>query len=192
MSVFTKVLTKSIRNRTFPKDMEQAREWFRVEAQKIRVTPDQILSDKAVKIVKSPKVGRMYLYKYDPLHKKDLPYYDAFPLIFMIERYTDGFLGINLHYLPYPFRAKLMDALYTVTNNTKYDDTTKLKISYDILKGATKFKLFRPCVKQYLINHVRSPFIEIDATKWDICLMLPIHRFKKASAQQVWKESLGR
>jgi hypothetical protein len=192
MAVFEKILVKAITNRTFPTSLAQAREWFREEAQKLRMTPNKFFKDKELRKVKQPQIGSMYAFRYDPLGKKELPYYDTFPMIFMIERYTDGFLGINLHYLPYPYRSKLMDALYTITNNTKYDQTTKLKISYEVLKGATKFKLFKPCIKRYLINHVKSPFIEIDANKWDIALFLPLHRFKKATAADVWKDSTGR
>jgi hypothetical protein len=49
-----------------------------------------------------------------PSSRRQLPYWDRLPLIFPIEIYPDGFLGINLHYLPPMYRAKLMDALYGI------------------------------------------------------------------------------
>jgi hypothetical protein len=57
--------------------------------------------------------------------------------------YADGFLGINLHYISPLLRAKLMDALYSTINNKNYNDTTSLQISYDILKSAAQFRLFK-------------------------------------------------
>ena len=45
----------------------------------------------------TPYYGKMNMFFYDPKHKKKLPYYDTFPLVLPIERYNDGFLGINFH-----------------------------------------------------------------------------------------------
>jgi hypothetical protein len=131
----------------------------------------------------------MYMFFYDPKHKATLPYYDRFPLIFPIERYKDGFLGINFHYLPLPLRAKLMDALYSLSSNTRYDEKTKLKLSYNILNGASKYAPFRPTIKRYLRSHVRSRFVKVFSSEWDIALFLPAHRFEKASASKVWRDS---
>lgn len=130
----------------------------------------------------------MYCFYYDPKWKKELPYYDRFPMIFPIHMESDRFLGINLHYLPYNLRAKLMDALYSLeTSATK--GQKKLQISYSILKAASKYEAFKPCIKEYLKSHVRSRFVKIDHTEWDIAIMLPLERFEKATKQKVWAES---
>ena len=44
-----------------------------------------------------PFYGRLNMFIYSPKHSKTLPYYDTFPLVLPIEKYPDGFLGINLH-----------------------------------------------------------------------------------------------
>ena len=44
-------------------------------------------------------IGRLNMFLYDPKYKDKLPYYDVFPLVLPIQRYSDGFLGINFHYL---------------------------------------------------------------------------------------------
>ena len=129
------------------------------------------------------------MYVYDPKWKRILPYYDIFPCMIPIHFYKDGWLGINMHYLPLPLRAKLMDALYTIANNKRFDESTKLKISYGLLKSAAKFKWFRPCIKRYLSKHVRSRFFNVVSAEWDIGLFLPVARFKKASQEKVWKDS---
>ena len=55
----------------------------------------------------APFYGKLNMFIYDPKWKKKLPYYDTFPLVLPLETYPDGFLGINMHYLPIPLRIKL-------------------------------------------------------------------------------------
>jgi hypothetical protein len=55
-----------------------------------------------------PFIGKLNMFFYDPKFKKTLPYYDTFPLVLPLEAYSDGFLGINFHYLPIPLRLKLL------------------------------------------------------------------------------------
>jgi hypothetical protein len=174
------------------KRQRDARKWYRESAEKVKtVNKNRMMTDKEnlVDKILLKDIGRMYMFFYDPKHKEELPYYDTFPLIFPIEFKPDGFLGINLHYLPHMLRAKLMDALYQTANNKKMDDTTKLKISYSILSTASKYKYFKPCLKHYLWDHVRSRYLNVQPHMWDVALMLPLERFKKATKQRVWKES---
>lgn len=172
----------------------QWRDWWRNRAQQVSTVNTDKLMEKnrayTLRNLKEQDIGRMIMFFYDAKTKDTLPYWDKFPLIFPISYYGDGFLGINLHYLPPIFRAKLMDQLYTTASNDKYDSTTKLRITYDILKGASKFRLFRPCIKRYLFSHVKSRFLFIPAEEWDMALMLPTARFQKASKNTVWRDSL--
>ena len=134
-------------------------------------------------------MGKMYLFNYDPKTKATLPYYDRYPLIFPVQGAPGGFYGINMHYLPYVLRARLMDALYDLSSNERYDERTKLRLSYGILKGAAKYKAFKPTFKRYSSSHVRSRFIEISSSEWDIALFLPLESFAKASKTSVWADS---
>lgn len=172
--------------------ISDAREWFRDAAQNIRtVNRSRMMNDKRnIKTeIDQKNIGQMFTFFYDPKHKDTLPYYDAFPLIFLIGFKEEGFLGINLHYLPPVLRAKLMDALYQTINNTRYNDTTKLRISYDILSSASKYRYFKPCVKHYLWEHVRGNYLNIEPTNWDSALMLPTEQFRKATKDRVWRDS---
>ena len=75
-------------------------------------------------------IGQMFMFFYDPKNKQTLPYYDRFPLVFPIELYSDGFLGINLHYLPQKYRANLMDALYSIELlNKAVPSTTRVSLT---------------------------------------------------------------
>lgn len=186
---FDYILAEGIRKGKLPARTQEAREWFRNKARQTIVTPTQLIREDRERLKNRAAIGVMYNFFYDPKHKEKLPYYDKFPLIFKIEEYPDRFLGINLHYLNLPMRAKLMDALYEVANNTRYDENTKLKISYGILKNASRFSFFKPCIKMYLKSHVRSRFMKINSSEWDIALFLPTEQFMKKSKTAVWTES---
>ena len=134
-------------------------------------------------------IGRMYFYYYDPKTKDSLPYYDRFPLVIPIERYSDGFLGLNLHYIHPKRRIILLDKLSTILTDHRYDEGTRLRISYDFLKRASRIYEATPCIKRYLSSHVQSRFLEITADEWDIAVMLPVESFAKATASKVWSDS---
>jgi len=165
--------------------------WLREQAQSVRNVnnPKQLLTKQTDRMVTAVTIGRMYLFMYDPKMKEELPYYDRFPLIFPFKRVQGGFYGINLHYLPHMMRAKLMDSLYILANNKNYDDTTKLRLSYQLLHSASKFRYFEPCVKHYLNSQVRTRFLWVPADQWETALFLPLERFVGATKQQVWRDS---
>ena len=136
-----------------------------------------------------PVIGKMGVFFYDPKHKATLPYYDRFPLVVIIGPAEGGFLGLNLHYLPPTLRARLLDGLLDMTNNKKYDETTRFQATYQMLKKSSKTKYFAPCVKHYLDKHMRSQFSVINPSEWETVAFLPIADFKKASDKKVWADS---
>ena len=190
--IFDNILIQGARQGIIPARTVAAREWYRSAAGKLmsNISPGvfEKRTDEARK-VSSMEFGYMYAFKYDPKTKNDLPYYDTFPLIFPVRMDSDGFLGINFHYLPPVLRAKLMNALYSTLTNKKYDDTTKVKISYSILQSASKYRFFKPMLKKYLRSHVRSQFLEVQVNEWDIAIFLPTESFRKADTGRVWEES---
>ena len=86
-------------------------------------------------------------------------------------------------------RAKFFDKLLEYSNNKKYDKTTRLKLSYDLLKNAAKLSAFKPCYKRYLNKHVKSQISEVNASEWEIALFLPTEQFKKSGKDNIWKNS---
>ena len=133
-----------------------------------------------------PFYGKLNMFIYDPKFKKKLPYYDTFPLVLPLETYSDGFLGINFHYLPIPLRVKLLDRLVDFSNNTKFDESTRLVVDYSQLKN---INIVKPTIHKYLAGQLKSQFRRIDADEFTIATLLPVQRFKKAAASVVWKES---
>ena len=192
MSTFDTILLDGINSGRMPARTTQAREWYRTRAQQTTVTPTALMRDGGSRLTTGFEPGNLYLFNYNPKMKKELPYYDTFPLVFPIKPAPKGFLGLNMHYLPYELRAKLMDQLYSLTTDKNYDANTKLKISYDILNATTRFKEFKPKVKRYLSSFVKSRPLQINSNEWDIALFLPIERFQKATEEQVWRDSRGK
>lgn len=123
-------------------------------------------------------VGRMYFFKYDPKTKDKLPVYDVYPLVFPMEEYTDGFLGLNIHYLNVNQRINLLDRLQDYATSKRYTPRTRLQISYDLLSSTkSASSILGDTTKRYLYSHVRSRFIEIPATEWDKAAQLSLELF---------------
>lgn len=165
-----------------------ARTWLRTKVNSLQATPSALMSDRE-RLRSQSIIGRMYFYYYDPKTKDKLKYYDKFPLVIPIERYGDGFLGLNLHYVEPKVRFVLLDKLSTYANNRKYDETTRLRLSYQTLKSASSIFEATPCIKRYLYSHVQSRFLEIEANEWDIAAILPVESFEKKSKEHVFNES---
>ena len=93
-----------------------------------------------------------------------------------------------MHYLPIPLRIKLLDRLVDYSNNTKFDESTRLVVNYQKLKN---INLIKPTIHKYLKGYTMSQFRRIDADEMTVATLLPVQRFKKASAKAVWSESRG-
>lgn len=189
MPIFTKILEDTRQGINRPGSLD-ARDWYRERAREIRsVSPSRVITSNPQYNRSQIKPGFMYMFGYDPKLKDELPFYDRFPLIFPLKSEGDGFLGLNMHYLPHIFRARLMDNLYPLVNNEKFDETTKIRASYSLLNSAARYKYFKPCVKRYLNDHVRTRFLLIPSNEWDIALFLPLERFQKQTKSVVYKDS---
>jgi hypothetical protein len=136
-------------------------------------------------------LGKMYCFFYDPKGKDDLPYYDKFPMIIALEKYSDGFLGLNLHYLPYKYRVAFLTKLMNFAILDKNNDVMRMRISYDILNASKRFKEFRPCLKRYLVSHIRSKILAIEPSEFEVASFLPIHQFKGAKPKEIWEDTIN-
>jgi hypothetical protein len=167
------------------KDRPKSTAWYREKIKEFG-TPGPLDLIRDGKRNNKPFYGKLNMFMYSPKFKKTLPYYDTFPLVLPLEMYPDGFLGINLHYLPIPLRIKLLDRLVDYSNNTAFDESTKLIVDYSKLKSV---RLIRPTIHKYLAGYTKSQFRRIDADEFTVATLLPVQRFKKSPASEVWKES---
>jgi hypothetical protein len=181
-------IKESLAKKGFEPRSRDARTWLRSKIPTLRPTKAQLMQDRN-RLRSASIIGRMYFYFYDPKTKDKLPYYDKFPLVIPIERYPDGFLGLNLHYIHPKQRIILLDKLSEIATDNNFDANTKLRISYDYLSRASRLYQAKPCIKRYLFSHVQSRFLEITADEWDIAALLPVESFMKADKSKVFADS---
>ena len=115
-SKYIKAVQKAAKGR--PKSTQ----WYREKIKEFG-TPKAMDLIRDGKQATRPFFGKMNMFIYAPKFAKKLPYYDTFPLVLPLERYSDGFLGINLHYLPIPLRIGLLDRLVDFSKNEKFDES---------------------------------------------------------------------
>jgi len=181
-------INEELRKTGYKPRSNSARDWLRAKISELNPQRNAVANDKN-RFKSDTIIGKMYFYYYDAKTKDMLPYWDKFPLVIPLEVHTDGFIGLNLHYISPRQRLALLDALSEYANNSKYDDSTRLRITYNKLKVIGKAYKAKPCVKKYLFNHVTSRFLEIKANEWDIAVLLPFQNFQGASANKVYNDS---
>jgi hypothetical protein len=188
-NLFQKVEFEAFRAGITPRTKE-SREWFRKKVQNMRgINRRDLMNSDPIEKRNRSAIGSMYMFFYDAKHRDTLPYWDAFPLIVAVGPAEKGFYGLNLHYLPIPLRAKMLDSLMDITNNKAYDESTKFNVSYAMLKRAAKLKYFKPCFKHYLTSQVEGKLAYVPPPEWEIATFLPTAQFQKASRGQVYKDS---
>jgi len=169
---------------------KQSRDWFRKKVQNMRgINRRALMGEDPITKTADSITGSMYMFFYDAKHRDKLPYWDSFPLVIAVGPAEKGFYGLNLHYLPIELRAKFLDSLMDITNNTKYDESTRFNITYSQLKRASKMKYFKPCFKHYLTSQVEGQFAYIPPPEWEIATFLPVAQWNKGSQSQVYKDS---
>ena len=176
-NLFQKLQIDAFRAGITPRTKE-SQNWFRRKVQGLAIPNNlSLMGQEPLKLRNRTGVGSMYMYFYDPKHKETLPYYDRFPLTIVVGPTKGGFMGLNLHYLPNVLRAKFLDGLMGITSNEKFDESTKFAVTVRELKNTSKLKYFKPCLKHYLMDHVRSRLALVPAPEWEIATFLPTARF---------------
>ena len=188
-SLFKQLEFEAFRAGITPRTKE-SRAWFQQKIKNLRsINREALMKEEPLKQVSTEIVGGMYMFFYDPKHKDTLPYYDTFPLVIVVGPAEGGFLGLNLHYLPPILRAKMLDGLMEITTNNKFNDSTRFKMTYELLARAAKFKYYKPCLKHYLNKQVKSKFAMVPAPEWEIATFLPTAQFRKANSKKVYADS---
>ena len=101
--------------------------------------------------------GNLYFYSYNAI-TSTLPYYDAYPLTYVIEMRSNGFFGCNLHYV-----------------NLKYRD----EIAKSLLNKSAQGAVAVPpkTLHKYLYSGVRGTPYRIPEKDWIDVSQLPTERF---------------
>jgi len=176
---------------TDPNIAKKSRGWFNKEVvrlRQMRPMPRKIMQQDGRSTRLLP--GRLYMFQYEAKGADTLPYFDRFPLCFPFEIQSQFFLGLNMHYLPYLLRIRLLDRMMTYASNKKMDSTTRLKFQWNTIRGSARLALAKPAVKKYLKTQVKSQFLQVNPDNWNTAMMLPVERFTGATRDRVWRESL--
>lgn len=186
--------TDAVRSQNIRPFTSASREWFLDMLSSGELKGGRFpLKDAAVRARSRVTIGNMYFFVYDPKHKLTLPYYDRFPLIIAADRPEKGrgFFGLNLHYLRPIDRAVFFDKMLSAYSRTgrQITESTRMQISYSLLKSASKMRAFQPTFKRYLPNHIRSAMVQVPPEHWESAIWLPTQDFKKSNASQIWSDS---
>lgn len=164
-------------------------DWYQQQVKTLgRISANKLMTN-TPDMVTTILPGAMYMFFYDAKLKDKLPYWDMFPLVLPFRKVNDGFYGINLHYLPYAARFKLLEALHTFADDEKIDDNTRLKFNWNLLTGSTRTQPVKACVKHYLYENVQSRFLNIKYPDWVTAALLPVEKFVGANKTQIWRDS---
>lgn len=100
--------------------------------------------------------GKIYMFDYDPKMQLKLPYYDKFPLAYIMKGTDDGFYAYNLHYLNIKRRLEFLAHL-----------------------KAGQVHVLRNQVFRYLSDpkYMNGIFLEIGESEWEIAAHLPVENF---------------
>ena len=168
--------------------------WFQQRVKTMKLTSEAFYKQSSLNKAKRYLEGRMYTFFYDAKHKKTLPYWDRFPVVLILDLNQNGFTGLNLHYIPPRYRVRLLYELYKYI---KLDDDTRdenmkphIRMRYEMLRGLSKMRFFKPCFKKYLTQHIEGRALEITPDYWDVMAMLPLASWQKKHAREVYTESI--
>ncbi|AOV61700.1 DNA end protector protein [Synechococcus phage S-WAM2] len=118
--------------------------------------------------------GHLYMFEYKA-KMKWLPYYDRFPLVYVIKAPgKDEFWGANLHYL---------------------SPKKRLIVTKKLIQG--RVDIPKVCFHKYLSAHVDGLFLDLAADEWDTAILLPTEDYVKnvngvsfpIDRQVVWEET---
>jgi hypothetical protein len=167
-------------------------QWYVAQIRKLgmaQMNGQKMLKSNIGEIVPKINIGEMYLYYYQPKMKDVLPYYDTYPLVFPFRRLPDGFMGLNLHYLPPLLRMKFLTRLLSYATDDNLTETTRLRLTWNVVKNTSKLPEAAPCVKRYLASHIRSRFLRIYPPDWKAAIFLPLENFQKSSQRVIYNDS---
>lgn len=171
-------------------DTAKSYTWYQTKLKQLggnNVSANQLMGEtKNLTTILNP--GGMYLFMYDPKHKATLPYYDIFPLVLPFRKVPDGFYGINLHYLPYVLRFRVLQELLKIANKNRQSET--IALSWSLLNSVASLEAATVCVKHYLTKQIRSRFLEINKEDWLTASQLPLEGFRKATNKTVWTDTI--
>ncbi len=98
-------------------------------------------------------VGHMYFFEYRA-ETQSLPYYDKYPLVYVLSIDNGSFYGANLHYI-----------------NPK----KRVKVVQKLLQG--KIDVPKKIIHKYMNDRCKSFFLDLAKQEWETSILLPVEDF---------------
>ena len=150
---------------------------------------------KAVQSVPRPE-GKLFMFSYVPEGKDDpnLPYYDRYPLLLLMNRDSEGFEGFNLHYIPIRQRPRVMMELSQRFLFFGSVESTEFRFTYDTVKNDSNMRLLLASYRRYTNKYMQSLIFEVKPNHWGNVLYMPFALFMRSGSfvpsTVVWREQL--
>ena len=120
-----------------------------------------------------PVQGHLYRFEYKA-KMRHLPYYDRFPLVYVLKATRSEFIGLNLHYL---------------------SPKKRIICTKKLMQG--RIDIPKRCFHKYLQPHVDGLMLDLASSEWDTAILLPTEDFVKdingrafpISKEDVWEET---
>lgn len=166
----------------------EAINWYRDQVSKIQVGRMQLLSDNQIYQHNKPGPGHFcfFFYSAKGYGEGTLPYYDTSPMSLILGQSGNIVSGLNFHYLPLNLRVLLFQQILAIEGGS-LSEVRKLSATYEIIKGMTN--LYKPCYKNYLLNHIKSQAVWVPIDSSLISIFLPVANFRGASQTKVYADS---
>ena len=142
----------------------KSREWYRKEL--ANAAPRNIITDERSDevgdeldrdrnmVTSFPRLYNLMYYDYKAKTRRDLPFYDKHPLVFVLEIDGKSFFGVNLHY---------------------YSPEERMGIAMSLAED--KIPRFTKGAHKYLLSEVRSPYLILAEQEWQTMCLLPVEEF---------------
>jgi hypothetical protein len=186
-----KALEEEMKQKGISANTEKSAEWFLEKVEDMaRNTPlDRRAVRNSFPFAKRKIVGQMFMFFYYPKTAQQLPYYDRFPLIFLLEHTKNHFMGLNLHYLPLDLRQQLYYRLLPRATTSEFTEYTRLKIDYNFLKSRNSLRAFKACIRRYRYDQMIGRMAHVPANEWELTVHLPLALWRKSSEEAIHQDS---
>ena len=175
-------------------DRERSAAWYQKTVRNVATgvnSPNEVFGSDLGEYVSRLEVGQMYAFRYDPLHKETLPYYDTFPLVIIAEPLPTGFSGINLHYISPLVRARLLGKLMDASD-LELDIKSKLNAQWSFIRNFSRFPEVRGSIKKYLTRQVQSRMYKVNPVHWKSAIFLDTQQFVGAQESHIYRQTAKR
>ena len=142
----------------------QSRDWYRNKL--FQKSPGDIITDERSDEIGDelkrdrnittsfPRLFNLMFYQYKAKTRRDLPFYDKYPLAFVLETDARSFFAVNLHY---------------------YSPEERMGLAMTL--EADRIPKFRKGAHKYLLSEVRSPYLILAQQEWQTMCLLPVEEF---------------